>query len=520
MSLKIKTNFGNNLLESICLNPKTLDLSIGTNKYYTEYCEDVLGLNSIKQSSNSSPFFESYLYNAGISFRSVEYANLQTLINSNGKDLYFTVQNQNNKILMQSTDSNALIKLENINKTITLNPNVLKNSSDECIIRNFGTSNNPIYFLSDKNNGYVSNLTFANSLISVQSSSANTTVLANSASYAFISPPIPYANQSYFASTAEYVAYSEYSNYSPYANSATYAYYVKTGENADLIAEVAYSNKANSAISSSYASYSDYSVSVEFSPSSSYAIYAGNALQSAQATKAGKAELVLNATASYASYATFSDYAAYSLNSDFPDFSAYASYASYGSYAPTGAYSISINQVKNSQIASYAINITGATFVGYATFANLSEKATTSTYALNAYSGSYSLIASYATTGEAIHGSYATNVLDASYAVNVSYSVDSDWASYAAKAQTTFYASLVGAYTTISDYASNASYASYGGTIVETASYAVYANQAGFVTYANRAPYTIYTFSTRNIVNTWSFINYVNYAGTYYVFAY
>ena len=112
MSIGFKMAFGDPLLGSICLNPKTLDLSIGTNKYYSEYCENVLQLNSIRQSSSSSPYFESYLYNEGISFRARDNTNINASIVSKENYTSLEMQSPNKNVIVRSSDQEASLSLK------------------------------------------------------------------------------------------------------------------------------------------------------------------------------------------------------------------------------------------------------------------------------------------------------------------------------------------------------------------------------------------------------------------------
>ena len=102
MPSQFKSDFGDTLLGAACLNPKTRDLVLGTNPLYTEWCDNVLYLNSIRQTSSASPYFESYQYNAGITFKSAQFPSYQALIYSYGDSMNLDIKSTNRTISNKS----------------------------------------------------------------------------------------------------------------------------------------------------------------------------------------------------------------------------------------------------------------------------------------------------------------------------------------------------------------------------------------------------------------------------------
>jgi hypothetical protein len=93
MALKFRQDYGDSLRGSACLNPYTRQLTYGTNSYYQSYCgQTTKQLSSYLHLTNADPYFESYMYNAGITYKPRAYPNYKTMIYSYGQDMRMDIK--------------------------------------------------------------------------------------------------------------------------------------------------------------------------------------------------------------------------------------------------------------------------------------------------------------------------------------------------------------------------------------------------------------------------------------------
>jgi hypothetical protein len=93
MALKFRQDYGDSLRGGACLNPYTRQLTYGANEYYASYCGEVTKeLSSYLHLTNESPYFESYMYNAGITYKPAAYPNYKTMIYSYGEDMRMDIK--------------------------------------------------------------------------------------------------------------------------------------------------------------------------------------------------------------------------------------------------------------------------------------------------------------------------------------------------------------------------------------------------------------------------------------------
>lgn len=484
MASNLKSDFGDFLLGAACLNPKTLTLSFGTNKYYSEYCGDVLRLKSISHVSNKAPFFESYLSNDSITFSSLIYPDLGLTIGVSDDISSTLLQSTNKYISLQSSNSSSSILLrdEARNNSIKLDTNDISTLTNANI-----TNVGDFHLLTSSSIGYLPNFTNIQSNYSSNALTSNFAFNSNITSYASYTTvkSIPVANAADYASYANDSISSNYSSSSSYANSgenvdkASFIAYALTGISASYATvvesgPVAYVNRASYAQSTNNSSpYSAYASAVTFSNYSNYSPYASYALSCTDDRLYGAATFASFSNYSFssnlASFAAFSPYAYeasrvsnmnYILSATTGDSASYALKAEYtnASYAKTASYA-SYSMISNN--ATYALSSTGALNASYANFASYASASYFSnsvSYALNSIKSSYAI--------ETVLSSYAKNAGNAAFAIEASYAVYSSF----------FYGSP---FKLLATYAARAG----------SASYATSAPRADFATYAPSASY-------------------------------
>jgi hypothetical protein len=496
MLIQPKPNFGDPLLGSICLNPKTLDLNIGTNKYYSEYCGNVLQLNSIRQSSSSAPYFESYLYNEGISFRARDIANSQFLLFVNSNSINLNIQKINSNISIKVSDDATKINLiDGQNKQIELGLSDLIDENNSISLRNLGTTNSPVYILSNTDNGTLKNVaTKETNYASVSNYAQKVNYSTNAYNAEKFNPNL---NTSSYAVAVYYGSYSSFANIIFDSNMASYASYVELSDQASYATTATTASYANSSsyvvLSYGYANISDKAAYVATAKLANLANYAVSAYSSPYS--------IYSSTASYANnFIALNVQKSFSASAvslaDYSDLSLYAGTASYAHKASISSYASYANLGISSNSSSYASVV--------AQSPSYSSKSSYSSYSLKSDLGSY---ASYSTKANlssySVQASYAQKYSYASYisVPSVSYS------SYAISSSVSKTTNL-GALVPYSPYASYASIVLFG---PKTASYAENgtANKT-LVFNSNSANLGLARYSA-NVLNA-DFINYSSYS--------
>jgi len=490
MAVHLKSDFGNNLLGAICLNPKTNQLNIGTNKYYSEYCQDTLGLNSISYVSNKPPFFESYLTNDSITFSSASFQDIAMTISVVQNTALTYLQSANKIIYLEAGQYGSTLSLQDLEKNsyIELDTNDIAKATN-ISMKNMGD----FYLLASASAGYAKDLTNFNSNYSDASEFSNFSFFANSSAYASYTDmsSLPVASSASYAAYSNETVLNNYSSFSLKANSgemvnkASFIAYAITGISAPY-ATFVQAGKINAVDFASYGLFAEGSNSTSYASIASISNFADYSTNASYASKTTDDRLYSYATsANYSNYAKSANSASYAIKSDKSSESfnvsnigfiqsatsgLNASYALFventnGSYAITSSYA-SYNII--SKNASYALNATGFLTASYSNFAS---------YALSSYSS--------------VNASYALGTITASYAkesINASYSKKASYATLAFDASYAAYSSFF-----------------YGNPYPFLATYAARSNSASYSTYAPRADFAVY--ATRSSYNDYSDIS-------------
>jgi hypothetical protein len=325
MAAQIKPDYGNKLLGADCLDPRTRDLKFGTNQFYNDYCSNVLQLNSIRHTSSSSPYFESFLNNAGITFRPAEFPNLYTQIYTDGNSMNVYTKSQNTFSLLKTNNSASLLTIQDTvnNKIIELDSaDIVANTN--VYLRNWGTTNNPIYVASNANgDSYLPNLGVRYADIASNASSAFRATQASYATYSFyseIARDSSYSLVTADATRSSYAAYAGTANnagiaiFANNAGTASYALTAAGGTSYAAVAGFSINGYAATATNAQYASYSDTAGYALSTPGSSYATIAAFSLNGYAATATNAQYAAYSNGAGYAGTATNAQYAAYAAN--------------------------------------------------------------------------------------------------------------------------------------------------------------------------------------------------------------
>ena len=373
MAATLQADYGNRLLGSDCLDPRTRDLKFGTNLYYNDYCANLLQLNTIRHTSSATPYFESLLYNQGIIFKSAQYPNLSAQILTDGNEIEIFTKSNNPYFysLLQTTNQASSLTVAGPLKTIELNTSDLISNLGTVKMRNIGLNGENFYILTNGGRGSQVDINVRNAVRSQYSEQANSayeSLYADTSSYAIQAREASYAvnsRNSYISDLAEtalfsYAAETSITAYSS-TNATTAAYALAFDGGAGIIKNAAYAGTATDARFAAYAGNAGNSAYAGTATDAQFAAYTdkvGNAAYAGTATDARFAAYAGNAgNSAYAGTATDAQFATQATNATNADNSAYAGTATdarFAAYAGDAGKSAYAGTATDARFAAYA----------------------------------------------------------------------------------------------------------------------------------------------------------------------